>query len=92
MHDDEAAPICRALGRATIASLLAVGSEGLRQLVFPGLSSWQTSLAAISLSASLLFWLSFWLLCWAIAQLEVFPKNVIEKSCLITGVSRATAG
>lgn len=70
--------LVRALGCATTALLLAIGAEGLRQLAFPNSSSSQSTLAAISLSASVLCLLSLWLLRLPKTQKEQFPQEVIE--------------
>ena len=81
-------PFVRTVGCATIVSLVGVGSDGLRHLVFPRLSPWHSTVAVISLSASLLFLVSFWLLRWAIAQPEGLPNNIIENlpeiACIIS--------
>ena len=75
------------LGRVAIVLLLAVGYEGFRQLIFPGFSSWQSNLAAISFTASVLFLLSFWLLRGTATQAEGLPNTVIENlpeiACII---------
>jgi diguanylate cyclase (GGDEF)-like protein/PAS domain S-box-containing protein len=47
----------RALGYTTVALFLAAGLEGLKQIVFPGLSAWQSDTAAVLFCASVGFYL-----------------------------------
>jgi diguanylate cyclase (GGDEF)-like protein/PAS domain S-box-containing protein len=66
----------RELRSATIALFLAAGFEGLRQIVLPGFSVWQSHIAIPLLCASLVFLLIFELLCNGqprAARLEVGP-------------------
>jgi diguanylate cyclase (GGDEF)-like protein/PAS domain S-box-containing protein len=56
-------PTIRVLRCATLALLLAAGLEGLRHIAVPGLSAWQSHIAAILLSASVAFLLTFGLFC-----------------------------
>ena len=48
----------RALRYATIALFLAAGLEGLKQIVFPNLSAWQSHIAAILACATIVFLLT----------------------------------
>ncbi len=56
-------PPVRELRSATIALFLAAGFEGLRQIIFPGFSVWQSHIAIPVLCGSLAFLLVFELLC-----------------------------
>jgi sigma-B regulation protein RsbU (phosphoserine phosphatase) len=54
--------LIRALRCATIALFLSAGLEGLRQIVLPGLSAWQSHIVASSLCAFVVLLLTFGLL------------------------------
>jgi diguanylate cyclase (GGDEF)-like protein/PAS domain S-box-containing protein len=67
----------RALRCATIALFLAAGLEGLRQVVLPGLSAWQSQAVAM-LCASVVFLLTFGLLWRRQVHSDRLKENVFE--------------
>src|SRR5664279_224942 len=54
--------LIRAIRCASVALFLSVGLEGLRQIVLPGLSAWQSHIVASSLCAFVVLLLTFGLL------------------------------
>jgi diguanylate cyclase (GGDEF)-like protein/PAS domain S-box-containing protein len=78
-------PVIRALRYSGTALLLAAGLDGLRQIVFPHLSAWQSHIAAPLLCSVVVFLLIFGSFC-----REQFGPNLLsEKPALSEGADEA---
>src|SRR5208283_4998546 len=85
-------PVTRALRWATVALFLAAGLAGLKQVVLPNLSAWQSHIAAILLCALVVFLLNLGLLYRQEIEQNKLSENIIQSlpeiACVIDGWGR----